>query len=377
MNRAFLKELAASHLSPEDRSHGIRELDRISENAIRIIRPWIVMHRVSLALAVAAWICALLGFLLLAVSGQFWTGWTMAFIAASLIVALVLWLERLMQNGPIGRWLFNPTRLGIPLDLQTLIAECANKTRHATYAHGMRRVAPPIFESFWAILLMSDNGAVRKWVRPLWGRGSPEEVCLDVALPDSSKAVIVNLAVDQSQHPTFVDNRQQQLVILQGGAPASAPADTQPQASGSAPAEQGAKPKLRRLDDSYWMVGLPYLPFSVAFDHYIVWKHVSDLDAPILKEVYLEAHRLMNNAKKAKRSGARPQTLQDLAGEVHDHLLVFHAKLGTEAKLPSVSTVESKLSTSDKHPYADFKAFITEQGVVPVRKNDGQPDLFS
>jgi hypothetical protein len=85
----------------------------------------------------------------------------------------------------------------------------------------------------------------------------------------------------------------------------------------------------------------------------------------------------MNNAKKAKRSGARPQTLQDLAGEVHDHLLAFHAKLGTEAKLPSVSTVESKLSTSDKHPYADFKAFITEQGVVPVRKNDGQPDLFS
>jgi hypothetical protein len=377
MNRAFLRELAASHLSAEDRSHGIRELDRIIENAIRIIRPWIVMHRVSLALAFAAWICALLGFLLLAVGGQFWTGWTMAFIAASLIVALVLWLERLIQHEPIGRWLFNPTRLGIPMELQSLLADCANKTRHATYVQGKHSVPAQIFASFWAILLMSDSDAARKWVRPLWGRGSPDEICLDVAQPDIPKAVIVNLAVDQSQHPTFVDNRQQQLVIVQKGAPASAPVDQQAQAGDGAPAEQGAKPKLRRLDDSYWMVGLPYHSFSVAIDQYIVWKHVSDLDAPILKEVYLEAHRLMNSAKKAKRSGARPQTLQDLAGEVHDHLTAFHAQLGTAAKLPSVSTVESKLSTSDKHPYADFKAFITEQGVVPVRKNDGQPDLFS
>ncbi len=377
MNRAFLRQLAASQLSPEDDVLGIRELDRVIENAIRIIRPWIALHRTLLVVAISAWICSLLGFLMAASGGRFWSVWTMAVASTTAILAAVLCFERLMQNGPIGRWLFNPTRLGIPLELQSLIADCANKTRHATYVQGKHSVPALIFASFWAILLMSDNEALRKWVRPLWGRGSPDEICLDVARPDIPKAVIVNLAVDQSQHPTFVDNRQQQLVIVQGGAPASAPADQQAQAGDSAPAEQGTKPKLRRLDDSYWMVGLPYLPFSVAIDQYIVWKHVSDLDAPIFKEVYLEAHRLMNNAKKAKRSGARPQTLQDLAGEVHDHLTAFHAQLGTAAKLPSVSTVESKLSTSDKHPYADFKAFITEQGVVPVRKNDGQPDLFS
>lgn len=352
-------------------------LDSIIENAIRIIRPWVVAHRVSLALAVAAWICAFLGFLMLAASGQFWSGWTMTFIAASLIVAMVLWLERLMQNGPIGRWLFNPTRLGIPLELRTLLADCANKTRHTTYAQGMCSVPPPIFESFWAILLLSESGAVRKWVRPLWGRGSADEICLSVALPNASKTVMVNLAVDRSQNHTYIDNRHQELTVQMEAAPTSAAAN-KPDFEGVNPTtEQVTKPKLRRLDDNYWMVGLPYLPFSVAIDHYIVWKHVSDLDAPILKEVYLEAHRLMNNAKTMKRSGARPQTLQELAGEVHDHLTAFHAKLGTEAKLPSVSTVESKLSTSDKHPYADFKAFITEQGVVPVRKNDGQPDLFS
>jgi hypothetical protein len=220
-----IRELAAYALCPNSRADGIQQLDMIIRVVAKRVQALDALFKALRILSWSVFSLSCLATILIILAGSssrvsLTHGWIALGISAVACASVrVAWLS--LQHGVLSRWFGQVDDTLIPDVLRVMIRDFERAERNAWTRN--QSVDAGLFKSGWAILLFSDDGEVRNWVRSARGGRDGLEIftaktelqhLTPIAL-NQAPSIAFNIAVDQSQHLIAVDQSLTSIAVDQ------------------------------------------------------------------------------------------------------------------------------------------------------------------